>query len=61
MALSVTGCATVKSWFVEEKQEQQITQVVVGRLALPDGFSNPKKSNEFEIEPGTVAQKDHYM
>jgi outer membrane protein assembly factor BamC len=57
-----TGCATVKSWFSDDP-EQKPEQVYKfqDKLKLPEGYTQPKKSTEFDIPKGSVPKGDTYV
>lgn len=59
--LAVSGCTTVKGWFVDDNKQEKPQQIKDVQLILPEGFSNPKKSNEYAIKPGRVNSKEQFF
>lgn len=54
---TVGGCTTIKGWFVDEDSANQRVKANE-ELVLPEGFDNPKKSNEFTLPPGEASAVD---
>ena len=49
---AISGCTTIKGWFVDEDAKAQAKQAEAPELVVPKKFINPKKSDEFTLPPG---------
>ena len=54
---ATTGCTTIKGWFVDEDKVNQKIKANQ-ELSIPEGFANPKKSNEYTLPPGEARAAD---